>query len=245
MKKKKDILSLEGKKIIIFGASGLLGQEFLSYLLSQDAQVAALDITNYKLLNKIFKKNKFDYVFNFAAQAGVRYSLHNPKSYLKSNINGFFNILQLVKKYKIKRLFYASSSSVYGDKKKYPTEETNESNPENMYSLSKRFNESITEIYSNHHGVNATGLRLFSVYGKWGRPDMFIFKVFKALLCKKYIELNNKGKHERDFTSIDDVKEILFRLLKNKKNKKHEIYNICSGKTVNIKKILNLLKKKI
>ena len=202
-----------------------------------------VDISKKKNLEKIFRKQKLTYVFNFAAQAGVRYSLKDPKSYMDSNINGFFNVIEMVKKYKIKRLFYASSSSIYGEKKKFPTKENDKSNPINIYSLSKTFNESIAEIYSKLHNVNSTGLRFFTVYGKWGRPDMFLFKIFKSILNKSVFELNNKGDHYRDFTYIDDINHILCRLLILNKNNPHEIYNVCSGNTVNIQKIINLFNK--
>ena len=128
-------------------------------------------------------------------------------------------------------------------KKKFPTRETDTSNPINIYSLSKTFNESIAEIYSKLHGVKSTGLRFFTVYGKWGRPDMFLFKIFKSILDKNIFELNNKGDHYRDFTNINDINLILLKLFTIKKNNPHEIYNICSGKTVNIGKIVKLFNK--
>ncbi len=201
-----------------------------------------IDLIKFKNLDKIFKRYKFDIVFNFAAQAGVRYSIKEPRDYIMSNIIGFFNILELVKKYKIKKLFYASSSSVYGEKKIFPTREEHTQIPTNIYSLSKNINEKMSEIYFNLNKVKAVGLRFFTVYGEWGRPDMFLFKVFDSIVKKKVFELNNSGNHDRDFTHIDDVNFILNKLLK-KSIRKHVILNICSGKTVNIKKIINIIKK--
>ena len=133
----------------------------------------------------IFKKNKFDYVFNFAAQANVRYSFINPRTYIESNINGFFNILNLSINHKIKKLFYASSSSIYGDSKKFPTKENSSLNPKNIYGLSKKVNEDMADILSSNSTTKCIGLRFFTIYGEWGRPDMFLFKYLESTLYKK------------------------------------------------------------
>ena len=116
-----------------------------------------IDITSYGSLNKLFLKNKIDVIFNFAAQAGVRYSLTNPEKFINSNINGYFNILELSRKFGVKRLFYASSSSVYGDIKKFPTFESNNLKPINVYSLSKEFNENLSKIYFDLYGIQSIG----------------------------------------------------------------------------------------
>lgn len=197
-----------------------------------------LDINSAKL-NKIFKAQKIDLVFNFAAQAGVRYSITNPEKFIESNINGFFNILELSKKYKIKKIFYASSSSVYGDTKKFPTLEKNNTGPTNVYSLSKEINEKLSKIYFKLYGLKSIGLRFFTVYGEWGRPDMFLFKLFKSSLNNEVFDLNNNGNHFRDFTYIDDVNKILEKMMKNYKTLDNDIYNICGGNSVNI---FNLVK---
>ena len=204
-----------------------------------------IDINNYNKLEKIFKKYKFDIVINFAAQAGVRNSINFPEKYIQSNVIGFFNILNLIKKYNVKKFIYASSSSVYGEQKKYPTKENYSPKPNNIYSLSKNFNENLVEIYSKLYGIKAIGLRFFTVYGKWGRPDMFIFKIFKSIQSKKVFELNNYGNHYRDFTSINDVNKILEKIINIKKYKGHQIFNICSGNTLNIKNIVKIMNKKI
>ena len=202
-----------------------------------------LDLNNSKSLDLIFKKFKFDIVYNFAAQAGVRFSILEPKKYIDSNVVGYFNILELVKKYKVKKLFYASSSSIYGEQRIFPTKETSQIQPSNVYSLSKNFNESLTHIYSKLNKINAVGLRFFTVYGKWGRPDMFLFKLFSSIINKQTFYLNNSGNHLRDFTYIEDVNIILDRLRKKNILKKHVIFNICSGETINIKNIVKHFKK--
>ena len=201
-----------------------------------------LDIRNLNNLEKLFKKNKFDIIFNFAAQAGVRYSIKYPDKYVESNINGFFNILDLVKKYRVKKLVYASSSSVYGEQKTFPSKEMQKLNPNNIYSLSKNFNENLAEIYSNLYGTISIGLRFFTVYGEWGRPDMLLFKIFNSIEKNKLFELNNSGNHFRDFTSVNDVNNIMLKLMKTKMTKKHTVLNICSSNTINIKNIIKLIK---
>ena len=201
-----------------------------------------IDISNYNKLKKIFNENKFDIVINLAAQAGVRYSIINPKDYVQTNILGFFNILELCRIKKIKNFFYASSSSVYGDKKIYPVSEKSEIIPKNIYSFSKKSNEDIADIYWKQYSMKSIGLRFFTVYGEWGRPDMLMMKYMIAKKNNKKFFLNNNGKHFRDFTYIFDVVEILNRLL-SVKVKKNEVYNICSNKPINVNRILNKLNK--
>ena len=201
-----------------------------------------IDISNYNKLKKIFNENKFDIVINLAAQAGVRYSIINPKDYVQTNILGFFNILELCRIKKIKNFFYASSSSVYGDKKIYPVSEKSEIIPKNIYSFSKKSNEDIADIYWKQYSMKSIGLRFFTVYGEWGRPDMLMMKYMIAKKNNQKFFLNNNGKHFRDFTYIFDVVEILKRLL-SVKVKKNEVYNICSNKPINVNRILNKLNK--
>lgn len=201
-----------------------------------------IDISDYKKLEKIFKKQKFDIIINLAAQAGVRYSIINPREYIHSNILGFFNILELCRINKIKKIFYASSSSVYGDHKKFPLKENEKLNPINIYSFSKKNNEDIAKIYEETYGFNLVGLRFFTVYGEWGRPDMLMMKYMMAKKNKKPFVLNHKGNHYRDFTYIQDVINLLTKLIFSKKKKK-KIYNICSDRPVSVKKILNILNK--
>ena len=160
------------------------------------------DLENYKLIEKIFKKNKFKYIFHLAAQAGVRYSIINPKKYIKSNINGFFNILDLSRNIKVKKIFYASSSSVYGDSRTFPLEEKNTIHPKNLYGLTKKFNEELAEVFSKFYKMKLVGLRFFTVYGEWGRPDMMIIKYIDSSFKKKnfYLkgyEASNQSQYDR------------------------------------------------
>ncbi len=202
-----------------------------------------VDIRNNLALQFIFKKNKFDFVFNLAAQAGVRYSIKNPRKYIDSNITGFFNIIENSKKYNVKRLFYASSSSVYGENKIFPLNESETINPKNIYGLSKKINEEISSIFNKYYKLNVTGLRFFTVYGEWGRPDMMMMKFIDCHFKKKTFELYNYGNHFRDFTYIGDVTKIMFKLLKkNKKLKSNDVLNICSNKPISLKNIIDIMK---
>ena len=201
------------------------------------------DINNNLSLQKIFKKYKFDFVLNLAAQAGVRYSIEHPRKYLESNIVGFYNIIENSSKYKIKRLFYASSSSIYGENKNYPLKETDTIFPKNIYALSKKINEEISYIFNRYYKLKTTGLRFFTVYGEWGRPDMFMMKLFKSHMTNKIFYLNNYGNHLRDFTYIGDVVKAVSKLIK-KNFKGHEIFNICSNNPVNIYDVVKDFNKK-
>ena len=172
------------------------------------------DITNQIILNEIFVLHKFDFVINLAAQAGVRYSLENPFAYVDSNINGFMTILELSKKHKIKHLLYASTSSVYGLNGKLPFEENDMSDhPLTIYSATKKANELMAHSYSHLFQLPTTGMRFFTVYGPWGRPDMALFGFTKAILEDKSIDIYNYGKMTRDFTYVEDVVESIFRLI--------------------------------
>ena len=204
-----------------------------------------IDITNYKQMLKIFKKYKFDSVVNLAAQAGVRYSLQHPEKYINSNICGFFNILDLSKKFKINHLVFASSSSVYGEQKKYPFKEYyNITNPTQLYAATKVSNEVMAAAYANLYGMRVTGLRYFTVYGPWGRPDMAIFSFLKNLINKKKINIYNQGNHYRDFTYIDDIVDGTLKILINKKKfykKNFNIFNIGNNKPIKLLKLINLI----
>ena len=202
-----------------------------------------IDICNNKNLNKIFKKEKFDFVFHFAAQAGVRYSIKNPRKYIDSNYLGFFNILENSSFYKVKRLFYASSSSIYGENSKFPLKEKYLTFPKNIYGLSKKSNEELSEFYHRYYGLRSIGLRFFTVYGEWGRPDMMMIKYISAFFNKKKFILHNFGNHVRDFTYVGDVVKILFLLLKkDNKVKNFEIFNICSNNPIPLSKIIKTMK---
>ena len=167
-----------------------------------------LDITDQTGLEKIFKEHKPSRVVNLAAQAGVRYSMENPLTYINSNIVGFANILENCRHYKVENLVYASSSSVYGANTKMPfSEHDSVSHPLSVYAASKISNELMAHAYSNLYEIPTTGLRFFTVYGPWGRPDMALFKFTKNILENKIINVFNDGKHTRDFTYIDDIVE--------------------------------------
>ena len=202
-----------------------------------------IDISNFKSLNQLFNKEKIDVIFNLAAQAGVRYSMLHPKKYNDYNINGFFNIIELSRIYKIKKIFYASSSSIYGDTKSFPLKENLELYPKNIYALSKKINEEMAELYSDLYKIKMTGLRFFTVYGEWGRPDMFIMKYIMASINNKIFNLNNHGYHFRDFTYIEDVNNILYLMLKKKTKKNHDVFNICSSSPQKITNIIKTLNK--
>ncbi len=171
-------------------------------------------IENIETLKSIFETFKPDVVCNLAAQAGVRYSLENPMAYLNSNIHGFLNILELARKYPLKHLVYASSSSVYGLNKKMPLSVSdNVDHPISLYAASKKSNELMAHTYSHLFGVPTTGLRFFTVYGPWGRPDMALFLFTKAILEERPINVFNNGNMVRDFTYIDDVVEGIIKVI--------------------------------
>ncbi|MBO8242362.1 NAD-dependent epimerase/dehydratase family protein [Prochlorococcus marinus XMU1410] len=174
-----------------------------------------IDLLEKNLLLEIFEKYKPITVINFAAQAGVRYSLENPASYIDSNINGFFNILECCKLTKVKSLLYASSSSVYGGNTKVPYSENDSVNhPVSLYAATKRSNELMAHSYSHLYGIPCTGMRFFTVYGPFGRPDMAPMIFADAIINKKTLKIYNYGKMSRSFTYIDDVTNILVKLIK-------------------------------
>ena len=209
---------------------------------SKNFKFYKVDLLDKKKLENIFENNKIDIIFNFAAQAGVRYVTSHPEKFLESNIYGFHNLIEVSKKYKIKKFFYASSSSVYGDKNSYPVSEISELKPKNIYGLSKKFNEEYV-CMSLNNDIRYIGLRFFTVYGEWGRPDMLILKFLEHVKKNKIFYLNNNGNHWRDFTYIDDVVSICEKLMK-KKFVKNEIFNICSGKAIHVRKVVQFLSTK-
>ncbi len=173
-----------------------------------DYSFVKLDLTDKEKISSLFAEEKFDCVCNLAAQAGVRYSLENPYSYIESNINGFLNILEACKTEKIKHLVYASSSSVYGANEKTPfSVEDPTDHPVSLYAATKKSNELMAYTYSHLFKIPVTGLRFFTVYGPWGRPDMAYFKFAKKIIAGKPIDVYNNGNMLRDFTYIDDIIE--------------------------------------
>ena len=258
-------------QILITGAAGFIGFNLSKYLLKKNIKVFGIDninsyysrslkldrikelkkfkkfnfkkidIRSEKNLFIFLKKKKIDIIIHLAAQAGVRYSLLNPTEFVQNNILGFYNVINLAKKNNIKKIFYASSSSVYGDSNNFPLKENQIINPKNIYSLSKKNNEEMAEIFSKQFSIKLVGLRFFTIYGEWGRPDMFLMKYLTSSFDRtKKFYLNNFGNHTRDFTYILDACEIIEKLIFSKKKQmKHQIYNICSNNPI---KLLDIIK---
>jgi len=173
-----------------------------------------LDLTDLVQLKNLFKEQQFDYVVNLAAQAGVRYSLENPHAYVDSNITGFLNILESCRAFPVEHLLFASSSSVYGLSEDIPFQEDNcTDHPLAMYAASKKANEMMAHSYANLYNIPSTGLRFFTVYGPWGRPDMALHIFTKAIVEDKEFEVFNNGNMSRDFTYVGDIVESIKRLL--------------------------------
>ncbi len=203
-----------------------------------------LNISNYNLLSDAFGDFKPNKVINLAAQPGVQYSLENPKAYLESNLIGFFNIIELSKIHKVENFVYASSSSVYGRGSEIPFN-VNESadKPLALYGATKRSNEIIAYSYSNIYGLNTTGLRYFTVYGPWYRPDMAMFIFINKIINNKKITIYNKGNLKRDFTYIDDIIEGTTSALNN--NYRYEIFNLGNNKSFKIMDLIELIENKL
>jgi len=236
-------MSENSKKVLVTGAAGFIGfhlskklcdsgyevtgidnlntyydvqikKDRLGQISSPSFQFVKLDLCDYSKLSALFSKEKFDYVINLAAQAGVRYSIENPQAYIDSNIQGFINLLECCRHNDVKHLVYASSSSVYGANTSMPfSVHDNVDHPLSLYAASKKSNELMAHTYSALYKLPTTGLRFFTVYGPWGRPDMALFLFTKAIIDGKPIEIFNNGKHSRDFTYIDDIVEGIVRLI--------------------------------
>jgi UDP-glucuronate 4-epimerase len=232
------------KKILVTGAAGFIGAHLSRKLIGNGAEVVGLDNLNdyydpqlkrdrmealavgegfrhvdlnlkdREAMEELFQSENFDAVVNLAAQAGVRYSLVNPHSYVDTNLVGFVNILEGCRHTGVKHLVYASSSSVYGANTKMPfSVHDNVDHPVSLYAASKKANELMAHTYSHLFGLPTTGLRFFTVYGPWGRPDMALFLFTKAIMEKQPINVFNNGNMERDFTYIDDIVEGVYRVI--------------------------------
>ncbi|MEP9923995.1 NAD-dependent epimerase [Klebsiella sp. GN_Kp190] len=185
----------------------------LSFLKSPYFSFHKMDLADRENISNIFVEDKFDRVIHLAAQAGVRYSIDNPNVYADSNLVGFLNILEGCRHNNVEHLLYASSSSVYGLNRKMPfSTEDSVDHPVSLYAATKKANELMAHTYSHLYGIPTTGLRFFTVYGPWGRPDMALFKFTKAMLEGKSIDVYNYGKMKRDFTYIDDIVEAIVRI---------------------------------
>ncbi len=227
------------------------GKEGLSFI--------KMDLADNNGIGKIFEQEKFDYVINLAAQAGVRYSIKEPRTYVDSNVTGFLNILEGCRHYKVKHLVYASTSSVYGLNVEVPfKEERATEHPVSFYAATKKANEMMAHSYSHLYDLPTTGLRFFTVYGTWGRPDMALFKFTKNILADKPIDVYNNGEMQRDFTYVSDIVEGVCRvvtkiperkrlttnnLLSNQSSAPYTIFNIGNGKPVNLMDFVKELEK--
>lgn len=219
-----------------------------------------LDLKDTNRVNEIFNKYKFDMVCHLAAQAGVRYSIENPKVYIESNLNAFANILEGVRNFKAGHLVYASSSSVYGLNEAMPfSTHHNVDHPVSLYAATKKGNELLAHSYSYLYGIPVTGLRFFTVYGPWGRPDMALFKFVRNILKGEPIEVYNFGEMERDFTYIDDIVSGIEKVLSispvgnsdwngmdpdpSSSTAPYKIYNIGNGKPVKLMDFIDIMEK--
>ena len=246
-------------KVLVTGAAGFIGFHLVQRLLGRGDEVVGLDnlnayypvvlkearlaqidserfrfvrmdLADREALPALFAAERFDAVVNLAAQAGVRYSVENPWAYVDSNVVGFLNILECCRHYPVRHLVYASSSSVYGGNEKTPfSEEDRVDNPVSLYAATKKADELMAGCYCHLYGLKATGLRFFTVYGPWGRPDMSPMLFASAILAGKPIKVFNHGDMLRDFTYIDDIVEGVVRVL-DRVPDKHEVFNIgCSS----------------
>ena len=256
------------KKIIVTGAAGFIGSSLCLRLANNNKIIGVdnlskdhnyfikikryqlvkknifkfyeLDINDQNKLNFIIKRFKPDCIIHLAASAGVRDSMDNPKKFITNNILGFFNVINAAKSNNVKKFIYASSSSVYGLNQKIPFKESLKLNfAPNIYAATKQSNEMIAKTYEYLHGYSSIGLRFFSVYGPWGRPDMAVYKFTKNIFKQKKITVYNNGKFKRDFTYIDDVVESIIKLTKIKRSKKNLVLNIGGSKNY---KVLDLIK---
>jgi len=214
-----------------------------------------LDIIDKEKISNLFYEESFDIVVNLAAQAGVRYSIINPHQYIESNILGFLNILESSKNNSVKHLVYASSSSVYGLNNKIPfSTKDNVDHPISIYAASKKANELMAHVYSNLYSLPTTGLRFFTVYGPWGRPDMAYFSFTKAILSGDEIDIYNNGELYRDFTYVDDIVESVSRIslsYSNEANQNNDaslfyrLYNIGNSSPVKLHDFIEILEKNL
>ena len=204
------------------------------------------DLTDEKKLNKIFKKFKFDYVIHLAAQAGVRYSMKNPYTYINSNIVATTSLLECCIKNKPKKILMASSSSVYGHQKiKKFNEKLKLNQPISFYAASKISMENISFYYSNLHKIPIKIMRFFTVYGPWGRPDMAYFKFTKKILNNKKIDIYNNGNHYRDFTYITDIINFISKIIKKNNKEIFETINLGRGKPEKLKKFITIIEERL
>ena len=260
--------------ILVTGAAGFIGYHVARKLLDQGREVVGtdnindyyspqlkqdrirqlenhpsfsfhkLDLCDYDGMEKLFKKGGVKEVIHLAAQAGVRYSLINPTAYQRSNLEGFLNVLELCRHYKVENLVYASSSSVYGKNRKLPFSEDDVLEGQiSLYGATKRANELMAHTYSHLYGLNTTGLRFFTVYGPWGRPDMAMFKFTDAITRGEKISVFNYGQMKRDFTYIDDIVQGVAACLENPFQ--YEIINLGNNNPEELLYLIELMEKNL
>ena len=221
-----------------------------------DFTFSKVDISDRSAVEQLFAKQRFHSVIHLAAQAGVRYSLENPVAYSNSNLSGFLNVLEGCRSQRIEHLVFASSSSVYGSNKKVPfSVEDNVDRPVSLYAATKKANELMAHAYSHLYQIPMTGLRFFTVYGPWGRPDMAYFKFVDAIANNRPIEVYNYGKMKRDFTYIDDIVEGIVRILpqpptpttlpNSNSNAPYKIYNIGNHQPVELLKFIEIIESEL
>lgn len=263
-------------RILVTGSSGFIGFHLILKLLKSKNQIVGIDNINnyydtkikkdrnkillenknykfYKIdlndtlkLSKIFYNYKFDVVVNLAAQAGVRYSITKPQKYFDSNINGFFNLLEISRKNKVKNFFSASTSSVYGNKKVGNLNENlSLDNPEQFYAATKISNEIMGKVYSKIYNMKFVFFRFFTVYGPWGRPDMSLYKFVTNIKKGKKVKIFNYGNHIRDFTYVDDIVQGIVKAInifsKKTNKKKFEVFNLGGGKRTTLMNYLKII----
>lgn len=207
--------------------------------------IERLNIEDRRDMAALFENNNFDVVVNLAAQAGVRYSIENPQSYIDSNLVGFGNILEGCRQSNVGHLVYASSSSVYGANKNFPFSEADRvDNPVSLYAATKKANELMAHSYAYLYGIRCTGLRFFTVYGPWGRPDMAPFRFASRMLKGEPIPVYNNGNMVRDFTYIDDITEGVLRIVQGRSSaENYTLYNIGRGEKVELMEFIECLSK--
>lgn len=222
--------------------------ELLNSVTVPNLKFIRLNLEDQSDLDELFISEQFDYVINLAAQAGVRYSIINPHAYIQSNIVGFINILEACRHHSIKHLIYASSSSVYGANVKIPFTESDRTDaPVSLYAATKKSNELMAYTYSHLYNIPTTGLRFFTVYGPWGRPDMSPILFADAIKNEKPIKVFNNGEMERDFTYIDDIIEGIVRVFQKNPVLKppYHLLNIGHGSPVNLMSFIEIMEKAI
>jgi len=279
-------------KILVTGAAGFIGFHLSIYLLKRGDDVVGLDnlndyydvklktdrldilrnhqnfvfikadLSDRAAVEKAFAEHRFDRVINLAAQAGVRYSIENPRAYIDANIAGFMNILEACRHNRVEHLVYASSSSVYSSNTRMPfSVHHNVDHPVSLYAATKKANELMAHTYSHLYGLPVTGLRFFTVYGPWGRPDMALFMFTKAIIEGQPIKVFNNGKMQRDFTYIDDIVEGVVRVCDRvatpdenwngdapdpaSSRSPYRLYNIGNHKPVELLKFIEIIEKKV